>query len=88
MANNESANPWYIDTVGFSWTGRVYIKQLIWNKPTGGSALVILDENGNEIINTLANTADPMFSFGNLGWVNGFNVTTLASGTLSVFINK
>lgn len=88
MANNESANPWYLDTVGFKWTGRVYIKELIWNKPTAGTALIILDENGNTIINTVANTNDPMFAFGTLGWVNGFNVTTLASGTLSVFINK
>jgi hypothetical protein len=88
MANNISANPWYLDTVGSIWHGRVYLKNIIWNKPTAGTALIILDDNGNTIINTVANTNDPMFDFGNLGWVNGFNLTTLASGTLSVFINK
>lgn len=90
MANNFKVNPWYIDTPGAAvlWTGRVYIKELIWNKPTAGDALIILDQNGNTIINTVANTQDPMFAFGTLGWVNGIAVTTMASGTLSVFINK
>lgn len=88
MANNISANPWYLDTVGAIWKGNVYIKELIWNKPTAGSALVILDQNGNTILNTVANANDPMFSFGTLATVNGFTIMTLASGTLSVFINK
>lgn len=90
MANNISANPWYIDTASATavWNGKVYIKELIWNKPTAGSALIILDQNGNTIINTVANANDPMFAFGTLSWVNGFVVTTLATGTLSVFITK
>jgi hypothetical protein len=88
MANNQSANPWYVDTVGFSWTGRVYIKELVWNKPTAGTNLVIVDQNGNTILNATANAQDPQQSFGSLGWVNGLHVTTLASGVLSIFINK
>lgn len=88
MANNISANPWYIDTVGVIWHGKVYIKEFIWNKPTAGSALIILDDNGNTILNTVANANDPMFAFGTLSWVNGINVTTLGSGTLSFFITK
>lgn len=90
MANNIGANPWYLDTPSATpvWTGKVYIKELIWNKPAAGATLVILDQNGNTILNTVANTADPMFAFGTLSWVNGFVVTTLSSGTLSVFITK
>lgn len=88
MANNISANPWYLDTVGIIWHGKIYIKELIWNKPTAGGALIILDDNGNTIINTVANASDPMFAFGTLSWVNGFNIITMASGTLSVFITK
>lgn len=88
MANNISANPWYLDTVGVIWHGKVYIKELIWYKPTAGDALIILDDNGNTIVNTIANASDPMFSFGTLSWVNGFNLTMLASGTLGVFITK
>ena len=90
MANNISANPWTVDTASTAlvWAGRIYIKELIWNKATAGTALVIKDQNGNVIIDTVANAADPMFAFGTLGWVNGMAVTTLASGTLSVFINK
>lgn len=88
MANNVSANPWYLDTVGVVWHGKVYIKELIWNKPAAGNALIILDDNGNTILNTVANAADPMFAFGTLSLVNGFNLTVLGGGTLSVFITK
>lgn len=88
MANNVTANPWFLDTVGTIWPGKVYIKELLWGKPTAGSALLITDINGNDIINTNANASDPSQSFGTLGWVNGFVVVTLATGNLSVFINK
>lgn len=88
MANNISGNPWHIDTTGVIWHGNVYVKQLLWNKPTAGDALKIVDDAGRIIIDTVANTNDPMFDFSNMSWVNGFNVVTLASGTLSVFINK
>ena len=88
MANNISANPWYVDTAGTIWTGKIYIKELLWNKPTAGTSLIILDQNGNTIINTVANAQDPMFTFGTLGWVNGMVLSTLGSGTLSIFINK
>jgi len=90
MANNITANPWFIDTPGTTliWYGKVYIKDILWNQPAAGAALIILDQNGNTIINTLANTADPMFSFGTLSWVNGLAVTVLGSGTLSIFITK
>ncbi len=90
MATNITANPWYIDTAGTGliWTGKIYIKDLIWNKPTPGGALIILDQNGNVIINTIANASDAMFSFGTLSWVNGMSIPTMASGTLSIFITK
>jgi hypothetical protein len=88
MANNISANPWYLDTVGVIWHGRIYIKELLWNKPTAGTALLLVDDYGNTIINTIANASDPSQSFGSLGWINGMALTTLGSGTLSVFINK
>jgi hypothetical protein len=88
MANNISANPWYLDTVGVIWHGRIYIKELLWNKPTAGTALILVDDYGNTIINTIANASDPSQSFGSLGWINGMTLTTLGSGTLSVFINK
>lgn len=90
MANNISANPWFIDTASANiiFSGKIYVKELIWNKPTAGDALIILDQNGNTVINTVANASDPMFSFGTLSWINGLVVTTMASGTLSIFITK
>ena len=89
MANNISANPWYLDTASTNlvWPGRIYIKEMIWNDPTAAAQLVVKDQNGNVIINKVAATTDP-FPTGTLGWVNGLVVTTMSAGTLSVFINK
>ena len=87
MANDLTANPWYIDTTGFIWQGRVYINDLIWSNATPGDALVITDINGNFIVNTVANAGTETFYFGKMGWVTGLVVVTL-TGNLSVFINK
>lgn len=88
MANNLTGNPWFVDTAGVIWHGNVYIKDIIWNKPTAGGALKIVDDAGRTVIDTVANASDPMFDFGTLSWISGLNVVTLASGSLSIFINK
>lgn len=88
MANNITGNPWFIDTTGIIWHGNVYVKTIVWNRPTAGDALKIVDDAGRTILDTVANTNDPMFDFGTMSWVGGFNVVTLASGVLTVFINK
>lgn len=88
MANDISGNPWKLDTVGVIWHGNVYIKDIVWNRPTAGGALKIVDDAGRTIIDTVANASDPMFEFGTLSWINGFNLVTLGSGILTVFINK
>jgi hypothetical protein len=88
MANDITGNPWYIDTAAEVFKQRVYVKNIIWNKPTAGTALIILDNQGRTIINTVANANDPMFDFGYIGWIEGFNVATLASGALTVVISK
>ena len=87
MPNDLTANPWFVDTPATIWPGRVYIKDLIWNKPTVGATLIVTDINGNTVLNTVANT-DAMFYFGNMGWITGLVVVTMSSGALSIFINK
>ena len=88
MANNITGNPWFVDTPGVIWHGNVYLKEIVWNKPTAGSALKIVDDAGRTILDTVANASDPMQDFGTMSWVSGFNVVTLATGVLTVFINK
>lgn len=88
MANNISGVTWFIDTVGTIFTQRVYIKSILWNKPAAGATLVITDMQGRNLVNTIANTNDPMFEFSSQTWQNGFVVVTMSSGTLQVVVNK
>ena len=88
MPNDISGVTWFIDTVGTIFTQRVYIKSILWNMPIAGDALVITDIQGRDLINTVANAADPMFEFSAQTWQNGFVVVTMASGTLQVVVNK
>lgn len=88
MANDVSGVTWYLDTPGTIWPYRVYIRQILWNSPAAGNALVIKDVQGRFLINTVANSADPMFEFSCQTWQNGFVLTTLAGGTLQVVVNK
>lgn len=88
MANDVSGVTWHLDTVGTVWTQRVYIQSILWNKPTPGDALKIVDMQGRILIDTVANTNDPMFEFSKQTWQNGFVIITMASGTLDVVINK
>lgn len=88
MANDVSGVTWFIDTPGTIWTQRVYIGSILWNKPTAGATLIITDMQGRDLVNTVANSADPMFEFSKQTWQNGFVVVTMSSGTLQVVVNK
>lgn len=88
MANDISGVTWFLDTTGTIWKQRVYIKSIIWNKPTAGATLVITDMQGRNLVNTVANASDPMFEFGTQTWQNGFVLVTMSSGTLQVITNK
>lgn len=88
MANDVSGTTWYVDTPGVVWTQRVYIRHILWNAPAAGNALVIKDILGRFLVNTVANTNDPMFEFKTHTWQYGFVLTTLGGGTLQVHVNK
>lgn len=88
MANNITGNPWYIDTVGFSYKAPVFIKNMSWLSPAAGATLLIQDNQGRVIVSLVANASDPSINLGNYQWVQGFNVVTMTSGNLSVVIHK
>lgn len=88
MANNFTSNPWTIDSVMASpYQAYVRIKDLTWDEQTAaGDQLVIIDQHGKLIIDTKASAQNVFQRWGSLGWVNGFQVTTLTSGKLTIAI--
>jgi hypothetical protein len=88
MANDFTGNPWIIDTVMASaYPFVVFIQDLTWDEQTaGGDQLVIKRKNGNLIIDTKASAANASQRFGRVDHVEGFQVTTLGSGKVMVFI--
>ena len=88
MANNLTTNPWTIDTVmAAAYPSYVRIRDLTWDEQAAsGDQLVIVDQHGKLIIDTKASGANVYQRWGNLGWVNGFQVTTLGSGKVTIAI--
>lgn len=88
MPNNISGNPWYLDTVGFTYKDLVYIRNIVWDSPVTGATLLILDNQGRTILNSTNSNTSPQMTFGPFQWVAGFNLVTMSSGNLSVIIHK
>lgn len=90
MANDFSANPWYIDTVmPTAINQNCRLSSVTWSEQTAaGDQLVIVDRNGKIIIDTKAQSANYQQVLGGFGWVAGFKVTVLTSGKLSIVISK
>ena len=90
MANNITGNPWALADAGVIQTRPVTIKAMTWNSPsTDAHTLAVTDNAGHEIwsitalaggtgINYEWNKSDITFS--------GFNLVTIDSGTLYVYI--
>jgi hypothetical protein len=87
MANSLGTNPWVVDTVmATAYKAQVKISNVVWSEQAAaGDQLVIKDQNGNVIIDIKCNTANTYETLGSLGWVNGFQVTTIGSGKLYVY---
>jgi hypothetical protein len=79
MANSIAANPWVINTSGFSYSYPVKIENIVWADAIAGETLLITDINGNHIINATAPTGyvGGNWSFGKIGWTRGLVVTTV-----------
>lgn len=88
MANNFSTNPWTIDsTMASAYKAYVWIKDLTWDEQANaGDQLVIVDQNGKLILDTKASAQNVYQRFGRIGPVNGFQVTTITSGKVTVAI--
>jgi len=93
MANDFSGNPWIIDTVMPAvYPHAVFIKELVWTEAgdaAGSDSLVIKRKNGSIIVDTKNSGVDVYQRFGQIGHVEGFQVTTLAGaapGKVHVFI--
>lgn len=102
MANDFTKNPWTIDTPystpataapgalnNHITNSYVFIKSITWSdQVAAGDQLIITDRNGKLIQDIKAQGANVALIINNPEWVNGFLVPTLASGKLSVVVQK
>lgn len=88
MANDFTGNSWIIDTVmAAPYTSVVFIEDIKWDEQANaGDQLVIKRGNGKILVDTKAQAANVSERTGKVGHVEGFQVTTLASGKVMVFI--
>lgn len=85
MANDVTTTVWRIDTLPFTFTGRLYIASAEWSdQVAAGDALVATQSNGKPLWDTKASSANFLQDLGKQGWVNGITVTTLTSGVLTM----
>jgi hypothetical protein len=97
MANKFSFNPMYVDTLPAVWqpnaAGKatripLKIKTIVWSgQAAAGDVCLIQDAYGNTIWNAEAYNTDFQQESPNIGWVQGFQVVTLASGHLQVYLD-
>lgn len=88
MANDFGAGQWQIDAVmATPYPSYVKVANIIWtDQAAAGDQLIIVDRNNKVIIDIKANGANVVQSIGNMGWVNGFKVSTLTSGKVYVYM--
>lgn len=87
MANALAANPWKLDTAGAISTGKIFIQTIHWVLPaTTGDDLLIVDRDGNIIVEAKAETNLQSQIFRLEAWYAGLTLTTLDSGKVLVHI--
>lgn len=97
MANQAAFNPLYIDTAPWVWQPNakglptvipLKIETIVWSgQAAAGDNAVVLDGLGNEVWNALAYNTDFQQESPKIGWVNGLQVPTLASGHLQIYLS-
>jgi hypothetical protein len=85
MANDITANPWNLNATGVVSNSYIYVKNILWLN--GSGSLVIVDNNGKDIIRDVW-SAETEHNYGQMQWVNGMNVTTIGGGEVLVVIHK
>ena len=90
MANNLNGNPWTVTDAAVCTYSPVRVFKMIWQEPTAGHDLTILDNSGRTIFdeNAVAGGAgiSSEWNFGSGVVFNGFNVSVIDGGTLYVYI--
>lgn len=89
MANNLGIRPWILDTGGGGvlWKGWIKIKNIEFNPTADTDVAVIKNQNGDTIIN-FNGSADLSPSFTTeIGWIQGFDLSSISAGcTVKVYI--
>jgi hypothetical protein len=90
MANQFGTNPMTITaTMAAPYTANLYIGNIIWSDTAAaGNELTIIDRNGNLIVDVIADGIDETVVIQRLSWVQGFQVTVLTAGSVSIVVNK
>ena len=90
MANQLGTNPMtFTSTMATAYTANCRISNAVWSSQvTAGDELKIVDRNGNIIVDTKAQSANYQQALGGFGWVQGFQITVLGSGTVSLVVSK
>lgn len=88
MANSYENLRWILDTEGtVSASLKLRIRRIVWNSPTTGNILEILDGNDDEItkITCAADASQIIVDFGDSGRrATGLNLADLDGGTVAI----
>lgn len=88
MANDFGARIWKIDsTMATPYQGLVKIQDWMWGKQTAaGHRLLVVDANGHVLIDVTVDSANENFKGYKIDWANGFQVTQIDSGLLTLSV--
>ena len=88
MANDTTGSVWTLDTPGVITAAPVYVRKIRWTPTTSGHDILIVDNGSANVwkLKALAGNADQAIEYEREinGYVNGFNLSTLDSGTVYV----
>lgn len=72
-------------TAGSLGTDPIQLGKIVWSGMTAGNVLQIEDENGKIIYKNTAEVTNGCYEFDFKGLMSGFEVATIAGGTLLVY---
>ena len=72
-------------TAGTLGTSPIQLGRIVWSGMTSGNVLQIEDENGKVIYKVTAGATNNYYEFDFKGLMAGFEVATIAGGTLLVY---
>jgi hypothetical protein len=89
MANVTTGGFWKLDTAAVIDTGIVHVANLIWDSPTAAEDDIVIEDNGGNLIwemKAIAGGTGITYERSINAACNGFNLSTIDSGTLYVQI--